>query len=573
MSLSKASKKKYNEEYYVIKEKPKREPIYIMKLELEKGNPEKIEIYPDSNPQKLAKYFYQKYNLDYNGFDYLKQKIGNLLKQHKPKNYDNEIQNKENIRNDNYNNNNNVIEKYSNKPNIDSYSTLKKYCTKTKSKISFDTTEKYYKINKTEIKHKARLKNQINQIENRKENNTEKKIKYNENNINKNNENKNKNNIKPIKNDNINNINYFKKQEEEEKIPFESEKKIKNIKNKRSNNINNKNKSQKIFKSKSCNYKNKSKNIVCSRISNEYENNKFTFHPSINGNYKTDLTFAERQTFYENLYIKRKNELDKFYSNKKVDENGNLLFKPNLISKAFYEKNNYNKNNDENFEEDIFQKNYEIYKLYELKKENTLKKYELEEYKQNNQEKMAKKINEKIFSENKMNAFINLFNDLDSDQDGIISPINININKVPKNILNIIQPLISELKEENQSLTQEIFLIAMNKLFEDISLLEKREIIKTYKNNHKINKSLDLKNSTIRSTYMDKNMTNDKLANNYYNKTLKNFYNLSNTSKNKNSKEIFYKKNNENIGKININNNFNNNISECTFNNYIKNLN
>ena len=109
----------------------------------------------------------------------------------------------------------------------------------------------------------------------------------------------------------------------------------------------------------------------------------------------------------------------------------------------------------------------------------------------------------------------------------------------------------------------------MNKLFEDISLLEKREIIKTYKNNHKINKSLDLKNSTIRSTYMDKNMTNDKLANNYYNKTLKNFYNLSNTSKNKNSKEIFYKKNKENIGKININNN----ISECTFNNYIKNLN
>ena len=30
------------------------------------------------------------------------------------------------------------------------------------SKISFDTTEKYYKINKTEIKHNARLKNQIN---------------------------------------------------------------------------------------------------------------------------------------------------------------------------------------------------------------------------------------------------------------------------------------------------------------------------------------------------------------------------------------------------------------------------
>ena len=119
MSLNKINQKKYNEENFVIKEKPKREPIYIMKLELEKGNPEKIEIYADSNPQKLATYFYKKYNLDYNGFDYLKQKIGNLLKQHKPKNYNDDIQNKENIKNDNFNNN---------KSNIDSYFSTSKKC-------------------------------------------------------------------------------------------------------------------------------------------------------------------------------------------------------------------------------------------------------------------------------------------------------------------------------------------------------------------------------------------------------------------------------------------------------------
>ena len=531
MSLNKINQKKYNEENFVIKEKPKREPIYIMKLELEKGNPEKIEIYADSNPQKIATYFYKKYNLDYNGFDYLKQKIGNLLKQHKPKNYNDDIQNKENIKNNNFNNNNN------NKSNIDSYfSTSKKCYNKTKSRISFDKKE--YKTN--------------THLKNKKENNNEKNIVYNHN------------NIKPIKN------------QEEEKTFFESEKLNKTIKNRRSNYNN---KSKKLFLSKS--YKNKSNNTICSKISKEYEknNNNFTFHPCINENYKTDLTFAERQTFYENLYIKRKNELDKFYSNIKKDENGNLLFKPNLISKNFYEKNNKNNNNDnENLEEDIFQKNYEIYKIYELKRENFLRKYELEESKlnQNNQEmKITKKINEKIFSENKMNAFINLFNDLDSDQDGIISPININLNKIPKNILNIIEPLISELKEENQSLTQEVFLLAMNKLFDDISLLEKRQIIKTYKNNRKVNKSLDSKNSISHNTFNDKNMIKDKLAINYYNKTLKNFYKLHNTSKNR--KNIFDKKNKENIaniGKININNfNFNNNISECTFNNYIKNLN
>ena len=63
----------------------------------------------------------------------------------------------------------------------------------------------------------------------------------------------------------------------------------------------------------------------------------------------------------------------------------------------------------------------------------------------------------------------------------------------------------------------------MNKLFDDISLLEKREIIKTYKNNRKVNKSLDSKNSISHNTFNDKNMIKDKLAINYYNKTLKNF--------------------------------------------------
>ena len=564
MSSDNIKQKIYQKEYLVIKDKPKTEPIYIMTLELEKGNPERIEIYPDSDPQKLATHFCKKHNLDYNGLDYLKQKIENLLKLKNDNNKDRikqispnntpmnhlrkYINNKESERSDN------IMEKNNNKSNQGLNTTSKRYYNKTKKKISHCVKEKQYKDNKTENKYNARLKQKINQIENIKVNNTD--------NINK---------EKPIKK-----YKSFKKEEykakENQKELKEFKKQInksKSIRNKRNDNSN------KIFESKT--YKYKTKDIICSRISKEYENNQFSFHPSINENYKTDLTFAERQTFYKNLYNKRKNELSKFYLQKK-DQNGNSFFRPNLISKTFYEKNN----NKDNNEEDIFQKNYRIYKIYDLNREKLIKKYK-NNNQQNKQVIITKKINEKIFKENKIRAFDNLFNYLDSDQDGKISGINFRLNKIPKKIINIIQPLLIELKEDNQTLNKEEFAFAMDKLFEDISLIEKREIINRFKNVYRRNKSLDLinnnsqsiqinQNNTYNNFYINNNTNTDKLAVNYYNKMVRLFNELSSTNKNKNRK-ILKKNSDNNLCIYKSNYSYNNNISDCTFNNYIKNLN
>ena len=172
---------------------------------------------------------------------------------------------------------------------------------------------------------------------------------------------------------------------------------------------------------------------------------------------------------------------------------------------------------------------------------------------------------------------------MDSDQDGIISGINISINKIPKKIINIIEPLLFELKEENQTLNQDEFILAMGKLFEDISLIEKNEIINRYKNISKRNKSLDLKTNNTGRNHIDKNRTQNyfyinyntntnKLSNKYYNKVMKFFNELPSSTKNKN--KIILKKDKEIIrGNINMNNDFNSNISNCTFNNYIKSLN
>ena len=545
MSLKNEDKNKLN------KDKPKKKPIYVMTLEFEKGNPEKIEIYSDSNPEYLANYFCKKYNLDYNGIDYLKQKIKYLLEQNKISN----AQNKENI---DFSNNNNTK---SNKNYLQSnniYTISNKYSSKSKSKISRNEKKIQYIDNKTENINNKRIKSKINQIENIFKNNNEQNTYMN-------------NNIKKIKKpNNSKKSQYIKKEKEkdivQELFPYKTEI-INYYKNKNINLKNKKNKKyQKIFISKS--YKNISKeNNICTRISKEYDR-KFSFHPVINQNYKTDLTFEERQKFYKNLYIKRKKELNQFYLNKKKDENGHLLFKPYLIRAK-----NYN-NEKNNFEEDIFQKNYLAYKKYDLNREKLLKKY-YQNIPEKNKENNTKKVTDKIVSKNKMRAFNNLFNALDSDQDGIISRININIINIENNILNIIQPLLFELKEENLTLNKKEFVTAMNKLFEDISLIQKGEIINKYKTMPRKNKSLDITNSynsyklnhSSNFNFFMNNNTN-KLANNHYNKIMKYFDSLS---KKRNSNNLTK----ENKTEINFNKSSDiyNNISKYTFNNYINNLN
>ena len=192
---------------------------------------------------------------------------------------------------------------------------------------------------------------------------------------------------------------------------------------------------------------------------------------------------------------------------------------------------------------------------------------------------------------------------MDGDQDNLINGINININKIPENIYKIIEPLLNELKEDNQSLNKDEFIIAMNKLFEDISSLERRIIINKYSKKIKKNKSFNIYNDYL-------NINNN---NNYYNKrtSTPNYYSNekiktiqctnSNTNKLafKHYKKIsrmldnIYKNNNNNLYNINLNRSKNEKIKEnkyfgtetnkvdenfayicnCTFNNYIKKLN
>ena len=599
----------------------KKDPIYIMTLELEKGKPEKINIYSDSDPKQIASDFCKEHNLDYNGLDYLKKRIESLLNQKSLEQKEKMAQsqkneniniNKENnqyyeINNNSKNKNqNNEIKNYNNY-NLNS----PKENTNSKNKIG---TENNYNFNKSSSKkpgHKCKARIQNNEDSDKKFDKIYQEMKY------KSYIQKENNNFLGTKNK-IKNYNEYiddrKKQLklEKEKELFELQRKINKKNNiKLYNNESKTNSSIKNYRKKNyfnnnynnnnCNYKYNTKKVdyKITKILKEYEE-KYSFHPSINDNFKTDLTFEERQNIYNNIYKKRKEELRNFYLNSKKDENGDFLFKPRLISKPKYKYNNEEKK----IKCDIFHKNYLFWKKYNLDKEQLYKKY----YSNNKYEPIifTKKQNEKIINETKSRAFNNLFKDLDGDQDNIISGINISIYKIPDSIYKIIEPLLNELKEDNQSLSKEEFIKAMNKLYEDLSSLERRTIINTYSKKLKQNKSFNACESFLnksnhnnirtstQNSYIDEktvpntNQNTNKLAFKHYkkisrmldniyqsNKKSKKFCNINlNKSKNENIKENKYFGTDTNkIDKLDkIDDNFAY-ICNCTFNNYIRKLN
>ena len=243
------------------------------------------------------------------------------------------------------------------------------------------------------------------------------------------------------------------------------------------------------------------KNISLRRLSKlkeEYDQ-KYSFQPIINDNYKTDLSFNERLNLFNNISKQKKEELKNNFSNLKADENGQEFFKPKLISRQYNSNNakksinNLNISNKEKI--DVFNKNYLYYKKYDSNKEKLYNKYY---YNHTNEPHIYSKVqSDKLLNEANHKAFCNLFKELDSDQDNLITSLNINLSNIPDNILKILEPLLIELKEDNQTLNQDEFIRAMNRLFENISSIERRQLINEYNNRRQKNNYINNYNKNI----------------------------------------------------------------------------
>ena len=298
---------------------------------------------------------------------------------------------------------------------------------------------------------------------------------------------------------------------------------------------------------------------------------KYDFKPKINNNYKTDLNFEQRQTVFKNLYKQKNEEMKKYFKNNKYDEKGNELFKPKLISRQIHTEKNI----------DIFNKNYSYYKKYNMNKNQLIKKFYNHDYYLKDKNKCSKKQTNKIMNDLYSKVFKLLFNELDSDHDDLITSLTINLKYIPKFILTILEPILKELKEDEQSLNCEEFILVMKRLFEDTPMLEKQKLINYYQNKNIINNYNNNMTKRIRTPhhsnlnsyykyYSSINNTNESKA--YSSKSIaltkQKEKETENNEKSFDDSERNHKENH--INNINDLNSGFDAISQYTFNNYLK---
>ena len=197
-----------------------------------------------------------------------------------------------------------------------------------------------------------------------------------------------------------------------------------------------------------------------------YDKNKL-FKPKVN-EYNSDLInlpFKDRQKAYQSKSIEKKKKIKDLIENNIDEHTGQKFFSPVINS-------NYERKYTENF--NIFSNLYTDYQKNEINKKNLAEKIRKKEnlpynYVNNN--------SNEIYEKQKIKSFEKIFKLLDKDQDGIISKFHINNDNLPKNINKIFQPIIDELKQDNETLTEKEFIFASDKLFDVLNYIQKREII------------------------------------------------------------------------------------------------
>ena len=566
-----------------------KEPIYIMTLELEKGNSKQIKIFSDSDANKITKDFCNENKIDLNSKKKLKKQIEDLIKQFKNENNKNKIIHKpflfnninkiEENKNPEFNNinsekfksnSNNKKNKYFSKSLISNKEIIEKTLKKNnnsnsnKNFIKLNEPIRNKKINhsKSSSNPSILLKSSSNHINIKNKNIFERLYKEgtlkrifqchsnsNEKNTKNNNiftyeNDKNKKKNKIILDENGKKINYgeylykreilnskeknknnqkLKENEIKEKMKECSfNPKINNYNNNNNNNTNNNNK-----------YKTKRKNNI---LNNDLI---FTFKPKINKNYKSNLNFCERLNYFNTLYKEKKNNLNKIYNNF------------NYLN----EKKKKTITNDDNHE-NVFEKNYQYAEKYNKNKELLKNKYNYNHL--NNYKNISRNNNN---SNSILNNFVDnlgskIFKILDKDEDNLISAININL-KIDKDILNIINPLIIEIKDENFYLNENEFVLAFRNLYKFLDFKEKNILQKFFyekKNDNNI-----LNNTHDNKFYINKNT--EKLANNHDEMIEKKYFNKEKNTINRN--QYFNKINNDEKNKIESENN--ENIHKFTF--------
>jgi hypothetical protein len=118
------------------------------------------------------------------------------------------------------------------------------------------------------------------------------------------------------------------------------------------------------------------------------------------------------------------------------------------------------KSPERNNDEDIFEHMYGYKDKYKYNRE-TLTSKIYSPSKSNFIDKGTQKLMTRI----KVEVYTKLFRELDKDNDDLITGFTVNTDSLSKQMKEILKPIISELKQENESLTSLEFVKAMDKLY------------------------------------------------------------------------------------------------------------
>jgi len=258
---------------------------------------------------------------------------------------------------------------------------------------------------------------------------------------------------------------------------------------------------------------------------------EYTFIPNVHpSNNREDsplqkISFEERQKLYKEISENKRKELTDMYGNKHKDsKTGQELFTPMLVanqSRNIININNnhsnlYNTNNSHgkedfnllrnshgiNRKEDVYEMNYNYANKYSAKK----KQLEERVIRQETQHTRVLANTDTIYEKMKEEASRNLFRHLDSDQDDRITSIYINLKGLPGRILKILNPILIELKNENETLNEMEFKLAIAELFQMLTYDDKKYFINELKTkkSSKANQSRDPSSRTKSPGYKEK---------------------------------------------------------------------
>ena len=204
-------------------------------------------------------------------------------------------------------------------------------------------------------------------------------------------------------------------------------------------------------------------------------------------------SFDERQKIYLSKSQEKKNKLFQEANEPFDNKTGQELFTP-LI--------NENKNDSFNLSrrKDVFDYLYsyaEKYKMHKSKTQESLfnKKRSLSiDYSSNN-----------IFNKKKYKTFEKIFNLFDSNNDGQITIHTMDISKVPKKIITILQPIIEEIKNSEEPIYKDDFIEGCYKLYKILNFDDKQIIMRFPDDENRIKRIKELTPNFPFKPKIDKN--------------------------------------------------------------------